>query len=104
MGLVWGLRWRGAERTGRLTECRVSNLRHIEGHGAYPYIPFKSNTTGKGSPMWTRLYGHFLLNEESWKAHYHQRSNVETAFSMVKGKFGDSVRAKSDAGQVNEIL
>ena len=93
-----------AERTGRLTECRVSNLRHIEGHGAYPYIPFKSNTTGKGSPMWTRLYGHFLLNEESWKAHYHQRSNVETAFSMVKGKFGDSVRAKSDAGQVNEIL
>ena len=81
-----------------------ANLRHIEGHGAYPYIPFKSNTTGKGSPMWRRLYGYFLLNEESWKAHYHQRSNVETAFSMVKGKFGDSVRAKSDAGQVNEIL
>ena len=39
-----------------------------------------------------------------WKHHYHNRSNVETAFSMIKGKFGDSVRAKSETGQVNEIL
>ena len=29
---------------------------------------------------------------------------VETTFSMIKGKFGDSVRAKSEPGQVNEIL
>ena len=81
-----------------------ANLAHIEGHGVDPYIPFKSNTTGQGSPMWKRLYGYFLLNEDSWKAHYHRRSNVETVFAMVKGKFGDSVRAKSEAGQVNEIL
>ena len=81
-----------------------ANLRHIEEHGAYPYIPFKSNTTGQGSPMWMRLYGYFLLNEESWSDHYHRRSNVETAFSMIKGKFGDSVRAKSEVGQFNEIL
>ena len=32
------------------------------------------------------------------------RSNVESAFSMIKGKFGDSVRSKSDTGQVNEAL
>ena len=76
----------------------------VEGHGAYPYIPFKSNTTGQGSPMWKRLYAYFTLNEESWAAHYHRRSNVETTFSMIKGKFGDSVRAKSKPGQVNEIL
>ena len=81
-----------------------ANLRHIEGHGAYPYIPFKSNTTGQGSPMWKRLYAYFTLHEEAWKAHYHKRSNVETVFSMVKGKFGDSVRSKSEAGQVNEVL
>ena len=81
-----------------------ANLRLIEGHGAYPYIPFKSNTTGRGSPMWKRLYAYFTLNEESWAAHYHRRSNVETTFSMIKGKFGDSVRAKSEPGQVNEIL
>ena len=81
-----------------------ANLRHIEGHGAYPYIPFKSNTTGQGSPMWKRLYAYFTLNEDAFNAHYHRRSNVETAFSMIKGKFGDSVRAKSETGQVNEIL
>ena len=81
-----------------------ANLAHIESLGAAPYIPFKSNTTGQGSPMWKRLYAYFTLNEESWKSHYHKRSNVETTFSMVKGKFGDSVRSKSKAGQVNEIL
>ena len=32
------------------------------------------------------------------------RSNIESAFSMIKGKFGDSLRSKSDAGQINEAL
>ena len=81
-----------------------ANLRHIERHGAKPFIPFKSNTTGEGSPMWRRLYAYFMMSEVEWTAHYHRRSNVETTFSMVKGKFGDSVRSKSYYGQVNEIL
>ena len=38
------------------------------------------------------------------KLPYHKRSNVETAFSMIKGKFGDAVRSKSDIGQLNEVL
>ena len=80
------------------------NLRHAERMGAKPFIPFKSNTTGQGSPMWRRLHAQFVLQEEYFKAHYHKRSNVETTFSMVKGKFGDSVKAKSDTGQVNEVL
>jgi hypothetical protein len=29
---------------------------------------------------------------------------VETAFSQIKGEFGDSVRSKSDTGQINEAL
>ena len=49
-------------------------------------------------------FPHFTLSEDAFNAHYHRRSNVETAFSMIKGKFGDSVRAKSETGQVNEIL
>ena len=81
-----------------------ANLKHIEGHGAYPYIPFKVNTTGKGSPRWRRLYAYFVLHEEAFNASYHRRSNVETVFSMVKGKFGDSLLSKSNTGQVNEIL
>ena len=81
-----------------------ANLRHIKQHGADPYIPFKSNTTGKGSAMWRRLYAYFMLHEEEWKGYYHKRSNVETTFSMVKVKFGEALRSKSDTGQTNEIL
>jgi hypothetical protein len=36
--------------------------------------------------------------------HYHKRSNIESANSMIKGKFGDSVRSKSDVAMVNEAL
>ena len=79
-------------------------LKMIESYGAEPYIPFKSNTTGKGSKRWMRAYSYFMLNQDDFKAHYHKRSNVETTFSMVKSKFGDSVRAKSETGQANEIL
>ena len=36
--------------------------------------------------------------------HYHKRSNVETAFSMIKAKFGGSLRSKNPEAQVNEAL
>ena len=81
-----------------------ANLKRIEDYGANPYIPFKSNTTGKGSPTWRRLYSYFVLNEESWKEHYHKRSNVETTFSMIKGKFGAALNSKTETAQINEIL
>ena len=80
------------------------NLRYVEKLDATPYIPFKKNTTGRGSATWRRLYRYFMLNEDEWNEHYHRRSNVETTFSMVKTKFDQAVRAKSDTGQVNEIL
>jgi transposase len=50
------------------------------------------------------MYYYFMYNRLTFMEHYHMRSNVESAFSMIKGKFGDSVRSKSDAGQVNEAL
>ncbi len=36
--------------------------------------------------------------------HYHQRSNVESTFSMIKAKFRDHVRSKSDVAMANEVL
>ena len=98
------MRFNMAEVSADKAYLSDANLRRIEAHGAAPYIPFKSNTTGKGSPMWKRLYAYFTLNEESFNILYHRRSNVETTFSMVKGKFGDSVRSRSETGQINEIL
>lgn len=45
-----------------------------------------------------------MYNRLTFMEHYHMRSNIESAFSMIKGKFGDSVKSKSDTGQVNEAL
>ena len=36
--------------------------------------------------------------------HYHLRSNVESTFSMMKRKFGDSFRSETDVAMVNESL
>ncbi len=32
------------------------------------------------------------------------RSNIESASSVIKGKFGDALRSKSDTGQINGAL
>ena len=54
--------------------------------------------------IWSKMYSVFMLNRETFLEHYHKRSSVESAFSMVKAKFGDSLRSTSDTGQVNEAL
>ena len=50
------------------------------------------------------MYYYFMYNRLDFMEHYHMRSNIESAFSMIKGKFGDAVRSKCDTGQVNEAL
>jgi transposase len=81
------------------------NLTAIEAVGAVPYIPLKANSrpTGK-SAAWRRLYHTFEARNDEFLACYHKRSNVESTFSMVKRKFGASVRAKAFPAQVNEVL
>jgi transposase len=82
------------------------NCEIVEEIGATPYIPFKKNTKpvlGIGS-AWARMYHRFAADPEVFEAHYHRRSNVETTFSMIKGKFGDAVMSKSPVGQTNEVL
>jgi transposase len=81
------------------------NLVAIEAAHAVPYIPFKSNSRGAGkSDAWRRLWHTFEAKNDEFLARYHQRSNVESTFSMVKRKFGASVRAKTFPAQVNEVL
>ncbi len=81
------------------------NLRAVEAAGATPFIPFKSNTVEMiENSIWAKMYHYFMYNREGFFEHYHKRSNIESAYSMIKGKFGDSVRSKSDTGQINEAL
>lgn len=82
----------------------LSNYDAIARHGATPYIAFKSIHTGKGGGLWRKMFHLFQLNREEFLIHYHKRSNVETTFSMIKAKFRDHVRSKTDAAMVNEVL
>jgi Transposase DDE domain len=50
------------------------------------------------------MYYFYNFNRENFLEHYHQRSNAESTFSMIKAKFGDRLRSKIDSAQVNEML
>ena len=54
--------------------------------------------------LWQYMWAYYNYNRSTFLEHYHKRSNVETAFSMMKAKFGGSVRAKTPVAQVNEVL
>ena len=51
-----------------------------------------------------KAFHYFSFKREEYLQHYHKRSNVESTFSMVKRKFGDAVRSKTDVAMVNEVL
>jgi transposase len=85
------------------------NLQVAVDHNAMPYIPFKVDSTGHSrtnqqSALWKNMYHYFSYNNERFMAHYHKRSNVETAFHMIKAKFGDALRSKTRTAQINEAL
>jgi transposase len=79
------------------------NLQAVELVGGMAFIAIKCNTlepTEAGT--WAKMYHLFLHRREEYMVHYHKRSNIETAYSMIKGKFGNALRSKSDTGQINE--
>ena len=81
------------------------NLNAAEAVGATPFIPFKANTVDPTEAgAWARMNHLFMYRREAYMEHYHKRSNIETAYSMIKGKFGSALRSKSDTGQINEAL
>ena len=82
------------------------NLQIAEDLGVAAYIPFRSGATGKsrGSRAWRRLFLWFQLHREIFMQHYHQRSNVESTFSMLKRKFQGKLMLKNEIGQTNEAL
>jgi len=86
--------------------CSRANYDIVDEIGATAYIPFKSSATGrsKGSRVWNKMYHYFMLNRDEFDEHYHQRSNVETTFMMVKTKFGDKLKSKNWTAQKNELL
>ena len=95
------------------------NLDAIVAAGAFPLIPFKEHHNPKGAywrgtgggknpgasrELWKRMYDYYHQNRREFLDRYHQRSNVETTFSMIKAKFGSYVRSRTLTAQINEVL
>jgi transposase len=81
------------------------NLELVAGLGGTAYIPFKVNSVpGEAGTLWDRMFGYFQFRRDDFLKHYHQRSNVESTFSMVKAKFRDHVRSKTETAMKNEVL
>ncbi|HEY6348388.1 MAG TPA: transposase [Candidatus Angelobacter sp.] len=74
--------------------------------GGTPFIDFKANavadsTTGSA---YRQMFHFFQYQKEKFLAMYHQRSNIESVNAMIKAKFGDSLRSRTDTAMRNEAL
>ncbi len=83
------------------------NFAFVDNLGGVPYVPFKENSTSKPqgkSHIWRKMFHYFAYNKDEFLQHYHKRSNVETTFSAVKKKLGETLKSKNHTSQVNELL
>lgn len=82
------------------------NLNYINQIGGTAYIPFKENSIAKsgGSPIWRKMYFYFKMNQTEFMQNYNKRSNIESTFSAMKKKLGETLKSKNHTAQVNELL
>jgi transposase len=81
------------------------NLELVDSLGGTAFVPFKSNSTeGDPDTVWRKMWLYYSLRREEFMQHYHLRSNAESTFSMVKAKFRDGVRSKTQVAMKNESL
>lgn len=82
-----------------------AHLRLVESVGAKPYISFRAKSRGDSKcETWNRIFHLYSLHREEYMTHYHKRSNVESTFSMIKSRFGERLRSRTQAAQINELL
>lgn len=80
-------------------------LEWMHKEGIQFYVPFRTNSIFHyDNSLWDRHLATFLVNQDLFAEHYHQRSQVESTFSMVKAKYGSRVRGKTPTSQANNVL
>jgi transposase len=82
----------------------LENVEAVEALNAVAAIAFKCNATGGVGGAFERLFHYYNLHRPEFLKVYHQRSNVESTFAMVKAKFADSVRSQTAVAMKNEVL
>jgi transposase/predicted nucleic acid-binding Zn finger protein len=72
--------------------------------GGTPFIALRVNATGGIGGAYKQMFHYFQFKRDEFLQHYHKRSNAESTFSMIKRKFGDYLRSKTDVAMMNESL
>ncbi len=81
------------------------NYDAIEAVGETPFIPLKTHQGFSGKhKLWGQMFRHFCFRLGEFGQHYYKRSNVESTFKLIKVKFRDHVRSKTDVARWNEAL
>ena len=70
----------------------------------FPLSTSRKMRRGTNEGVWNKMFHFFSFKKDEFMAHYHKRSNVESTFSMIKAKFGDAVRSKTETAMKNEAL
>jgi transposase len=81
----------------------VENVEAVAACGGEPFIAPKVNTTGGAGGLFQKMFHYYSFNRDEFMRRYHLRSNVESTFSMVKAKFRDNVRSRTDMAMKNEV-
>lgn len=84
--------------------CSYENMDLVAALGGSMYVNFRANSTADRGGMMAKMFHLYNFKRDEYLAHYHMRSNVESTFMMMKTKFGDSIKSKSDPAMVNEAL
>jgi transposase len=97
-----------SEVSGDKAYGSLSNYSAIAAAGGKPFIAFRCHTSmetaSKQGGLWQQMFHYFMFKRDEFLTHYHKRSNVESTFSMLKRKFGDGLRSKTDTAMLNETL
>lgn len=59
------------------------------------------SSSGRSGGLWAKMFHYSNFRRDEFLGHYHKRSNVESTFAMVKAKFGDAVRSRTDTAMKN---
>jgi hypothetical protein len=83
----------------------LANYRVVNQVGVVPFIVFKNWATGGVGGIFKKMFHHIQFEREEFLQHYHRRSNIEsTVMMMIKTKFGDAVRSKTEVAARNKVL
>jgi transposase len=81
------------------------NAQTTEDLGGTPYIRPKADHTPRpgGSPAWKRMVSHAICRPRSFERHSHRRWICETVNSVIKRKWGETLKNRTLPSQAREL-